>query len=124
MQDAADIIISPQSVNISSGDHAVFNCTAIATDLNWKVNDDSFNTDYESKGFHELAVVVLDASQSLRTASLRVLGSAHSNNASIVCVAILEYSQLLFVGNKSEPALLLVQGILCIMIMIKLQEIS
>ena len=113
-------------MNISSGDHAVLNCTAIATDLNWKVNDDSFNTDYENKGFHELAVVVLDASQSLRTASLRVLGSAHSNNASIVCVAILEYSQLLFVGNESEPALLLVQGILSITrtIVVKLQEIS
>ena len=108
------IVSSPRSVNVPSGDHAVFNCTAIATFINWEVNGETLNS--ELLGFEEQEVVDLDISQNLRMRSLTVLGSPDSNNASIACIAVLEVAPLMFVANRSNPALLLVQGtalILC-----------
>ena len=110
-------------MNVSSGDHAVFNCTAITTFINWEVNGGPIDSNLISRGFDQGPLVTLNVSQNLRTISLIVLGSADSNNASIVCVATelvqiqhLQLSDIEFVGNTSNPALLLVQGtalILC-----------
>ena len=101
------IITLPQSVNISSGDHAVFNCTAIATDITWRINGDNFNADFISEGFEELPLIAM---QNLRMRQLRVLGSPDSDNASIVCVVVLQVSLQKIVGNTSAPVILLVQG--------------
>ena len=94
----------------ASGDHAVFNCTAIATDITWRINGDYFNADFIIKGFEEQPLIVLNVLQNLRLRQLRVLGSPDSDNASIICVTILQLSQKI-IGNTSTPVLLLVQGI-------------
>ena len=97
-------------MNVSSGDNAVFNCTAIATYIVWEVNGAPIDSDFISRGFDQGPLVTLNVSQNLRTDSLTVLGSADNNNASIVCVAILQLSETKFVGNTSDAVLLLVQG--------------
>ena len=97
-------------MNISSGGHAVFNCTAIATDITWRINGDNFNADFITKGFEELPLIVFNAMQNLRMRQLRVLGSPDSDNASIVCVVILQVSLQKIVGNTSTPVKLLIQG--------------
>ena len=106
-------------MNVSIGDNAVFNCTAIASFINWEINGGPIDSDLIGKGYDQGPLITLNVSQNLRTDSLTVLGSADNNNASIACVAILRaqiYPAFEFVGNSSDPALLLVQGttlILC-----------
>ena len=94
-------------MNVSSGDQAVFNCTAIANFIEWEINGGTLNAD---QGFEELPIINLNVSQNLRQSTLRVEGSSASNNDSIVCVALLEVAPFMFAANRSEPALLLVQG--------------
>ena len=53
----------------------------------------------------------LNVTENQRRKSLQVLGSPHSNNVSIVCVAVLQVSATMFDGASSKPALVLVQGI-------------
>ena len=105
------IVSSPQSVNVSSGDHAVFNCIAIATFINWEINGGPIDSDLINKGFETQLTIDLNVSQDLRMASLRVLGSSENDNTSITCVVVLQLASLVFLGNRSDPALLLVQGI-------------
>ena len=106
----AGIVSSPQSVNVSGDDHAVFNCTAIATFINWNVNGTSLNAG--TNGFEMQLTIDVNVSQDLRTAALRVVGSPDANNSSIECVALLEQSNKTFDAISSAPALLLVQGII------------
>ena len=101
------IRIPPSSVNITLNGVALFNCTAIATLINWEANGEPT---LRSEGFDDTAApVVLDQTQSLRMATLRVVGSSNSNNVSVVCVAVLVSSTIKPV-ERSEAALLLVQG--------------
>ena len=53
----------------------------------------------------------LNVTENLRMESLHILGSPHSNNVSIVCVAVLQVSTTMYDGISSKPALVLVQGI-------------
>ena len=104
------IVSSPQSVNVSSGDHAEFNCTAIATFINWEVNGGPIDSDLESRGFETQFTIDLNVSQDLRMESLRVLGSPENDNTTITCVVVLVLPSLMVVADKSDPAVLLVQG--------------
>ena len=85
----------------------MFNCTAIATDITWRINGDNFNADFITNGFEELPLIAM---QNLRMRQLRVIGSPDSDNASIVCVVVLQVSFQKIVGNMSTPVILLVQG--------------
>ena len=105
------VVSSPQSVNVSSGDHAVFNCTAIATFINWEVYGGPLDSNLISRGFKPQLTIELNVSQNLRMGSLRVLGSPDNDDVSIVCVALLQLPSFMFVANGSDPVLLLVQGI-------------
>ena len=87
------------------------NCTATATYINWKVNGVFLNHILRSQGFHEMPTIELNVTENQRRESLQVLGSPHSNNVSIVCVAVLQLSSIMFDGASSKPALVLVQGI-------------
>ena len=99
-------------MNISSGDPAVFNCTATATFINWEVNGAALNADLMSKGFDNPITIDLNVLQDLRMSKLGVLGSPDNDNISIVCVAVLRFSATMFVSKRSDPALLLVQGMI------------
>ena len=70
-------------MNVSSGDHAVFNCTAIATFINWEVNGGPIDSDLINKGFEVQFTIDLNVSQDLRMRALRVLGSPDNDNTSI-----------------------------------------
>ena len=87
---------------------ALFNCTAIATFINWKINDTSVDQ-FTNEQFQEQPSVVVNVTQGLISETL-VLGSLESNNIRIVCVAILEVSSNMFSGASSDPAVMLVQG--------------
>ena len=102
----------PQSTNTSLNGFAMFNCTAIATSFTWEINgiliDDG---DLRDKGFDDSAPkLTLNLIQNLRTTSLRVLGSPDSNNTNITCVAIIPLTPFTNDADRSEPALMLVQG--------------
>ena len=101
------ILIAPQSVNMSFSGTAVVNCTAIASFILWEVNGKT-TTDERGKGFDD-TTVLLDESQHLRLSTLRMEGSRVTNNASVVCIAILSVSD----GESravSNQALIGVQG--------------
>ena len=105
-----DLIVSgPQSVNISSGDHAYFNCTATAAVLRWEINNVIFNSELIDKGFQELSPLVLNQSQNLIMKRLKVQGSALVDNSTLTCVALLETSPGMY-EHDNRSALLLVQG--------------
>ena len=74
------------------------------------MNDSPVNDDLQNQGFHELPTVDLNVAENLRMKSLQVLGSPHSNNVSIMCVALLQVSTTMYDAVSSEPALVLVQG--------------
>ena len=88
----------------------MFNCTAIADYINWKVNDSSIDSNLMKRGFEPQSLVNVNASKNLRMKSLVVSGSPDNNNTRIVCVAVVETSSGEFLSNQSEPALLIVQG--------------
>ena len=87
---------------------ALFNCTAIATFINWNINDTPVDQ-FTSKQFQEQASVVVNATQSLILETLRVLGLLEKN-IRIVCADVLEVSSNMFNGVSSDPAMMLVQG--------------
>ena len=105
------ILTPPRSVNISLNEVAVFNCTAIATFIIWRVNGEPV-ANIRSKGFDDKALIVtVNETQNLRMRTLRVVGSPDSHNVSITCVALLQISGTNnFSVAQSEPALILVQG--------------
>ena len=69
-------------MNISSGDHAVFNCTAIATFINWEVNGTTVDAEFLSKGFETQQLVDPDN-------NLTVLGTTENNGSFITCHSLL-----------------------------------
>ena len=104
------IVSSPKSVNIAENSNALVTCTAICSFINWEVNRQPLNNEFRDQGFHEMPTIDLNVTENQRRESLQVLGSPHSNNVSIVCVAVLQLPNETFVGALSEPALVLVQG--------------
>ena len=86
----------------------MFSCTAIADIILWQVNGSPVDRTIRNKGFNDTeATVTLNETQSLRKATLKVLGSADSNGTRITCIIL---SPTNIVGDMSGPALLLVQG--------------
>ena len=76
-----EIISPPQSVSIMPDTLvALFNCTAIATFINWKINDTQAPVDqFTSEQFQEQVSLVVNATQSLILETLRVLGLLENN---------------------------------------------
>ena len=102
----------PQSINITLGEVAVMNCTAVATLIHWEINGYSV-IDYNDKGFHDSPTEdIFDGIiQNLRTKKLWVTGSSDSDGAQVVCVATLAVNDG-FQSVVSKPAIVLVQGII------------
>ena len=87
------------------------NCTAVATYIHWEVNSVSVLV-YRNKGITQSETETLDAVQNLRTRKLWVKGSPDSDGAQIVCIVTLINSDDSYQTIISEPALVLVQGIM------------
>ena len=105
------ILTHPQSMNVSLNGFAMFNCTAIASLITWKIDGVLIDGDLRGKGFDDSApVVTFNLTQQLRGTSLRVSGSPDSNNVSITCLAIIPITPFTNDVNTSEPALMLVRG--------------
>ena len=105
------IVTPPQSKNVSLNGFAMFNCTAIASLITWKIDVVLIDGGIRDKGFDDSAsVVTLNLTQYLHGTSLRALGSPDSNNISITCVAIIPVTLTTNHVNTSEPAMMLVQG--------------
>ena len=103
------IHVPPGSVNISRDGVALINCTATATFIGWEANGKPVDS-LRNQGFDDSApTVLLNESQNLRMATLKVVGSSNSSNVSVVCVALLPSSTTDFI-KRSEAALILVQG--------------
>ena len=99
----ADIINSPQSVNVSLNEIALFNCTGFAEFIRWNVNGNPLDN---RVGFKQITVL-LNQTQSLRRSTLSVVASLQNNNTKIKCLAF-NLSPLTF--TNSEPAVLHIQG--------------
>ena len=99
----ADIVKSPQSVNISLNGMALFTCIAIADIIDWNINDEPLD---DRPGFDK-TIVPLNQTQRLLRSTLRAVGSPENNNINITCVAF-TLTPLSIVS--SEPALLRIQG--------------
>ena len=100
----ADITSSPQSMNTSLNEEAVFNCTYVAEVFGWEVNKRQINSGQD--GF-EFFSVPLNATRSLYKSTLTVVASPDKNSTNLTCTA---YSSSPLSNKRSEIALLLVQG--------------
>ena len=95
-----DIIIPPQSVNVSLNGVAEFNCTAVTTSFVWRANGIDI-TDGISP------ITVVNESQSIRMSTLTVQVSSINDATNITCTAIRPDP---LSADESAPGLLLVQG--------------
>ena len=100
-----DIVVPPQSVNITLNQRVLLNCTAVATFINWFVNGKPIS-DHDMTVFNDSAKTRTLGSQ-LRTRSLSVLGTSESNESRITCVGTTHSPPS---QESSDPALILVQG--------------
>ena len=98
-------MVPPQSVNITLNQKVLLNCTAVATFINWLVNEKPVS-DHDRTVFSDSAKTRTLGSQ-LRTRSLSVLGTPESNDSRIICVGTIHSP---FSQDSSDPALILVQG--------------
>lgn len=100
----AEIIDSPEPVNIGENGVAVFNCTAVSTRIIFSVNGQPFDPDMQ--GIRMLDTKVLNKSREIRSRSLVVDATLDRNGTEVVCLAF--YSKKV---NTSDPVMMLVQGI-------------
>ena len=104
---AADVIIPPQSVNISLNGVAEFNCTGVATGFVWEADGVELKDDGMDTNLNISQAITVDATNGIIMSTLRLKVTSTDNATNITCTA-LRFTPLS--SNKSEPALLLVQG--------------
>ena len=98
-----DITGHPQSVNISLNGVAVFNCTYVPL-LIWLA--DGVDQIVNGSNGYKFSTMP-HGLPNIRTTTLEVTASVDNNNTNITCTAF-SFSPLS--NSKSEPALLLIQG--------------
>ena len=103
-----DITVPPKSVNISLNGEAEFNCTGIGSTFFWKANGTELSND--GKKIFIAPPLLVDEVQDLKISTLRVTVASTDNATNITCTAI--KLDPFSISNESEPALLLVQGII------------
>ena len=100
------------SVSVAVNETVNFTCTAIADIIHWEVNGllilSVNDENVRKQGFDVRSpLIVLNATQNLRTRTLSAFGSVDNNGSSITCVAIAFSITPLSFGT-SEPVVLLV----------------
>ena len=102
-----DILIPPKSVNVSLLGVAEFNCTGIATDFIWKI--DGVDVISNGDSLIKTPATTLNEAQDIRMSTLRVTDFSTDNTTNVTCTAVV-VSPLS--SDESEPALLMIQGII------------
>ena len=97
-----DITISPNSTNVLRNGVAEFSCTAVASVFIWKANGTEINDGGDISILKPITVA-----QNTLMSILRVGVSSVSNGTNITCEVIRDNP---LTSDKSDPALLLVQG--------------
>lgn len=100
----ADIIDSPEPMNVGENRKAVFTCTAVSTRIIFSVNGQPFDPDMQ--GIRMLDTKVLNKSREIRSRSLVVDATPDRNGTEVVCLAFY-YMEV----DTSDPVMMLVQGI-------------
>ena len=107
------ILVPPVAVNVSLNEEAVFTCKAVADHINWRANSTPV-TDIMDKGFFgNMLPVAINETENIYSSQLRVVGSDFSNSTMIAC-RVNMLAMNVYTVATSEPALLLVQGNLCV----------
>ena len=106
------ILNHPMAINISANDDSKMNCTVIGDHINWRVDGEPLVGDEHAGFFYShQSSVLLDEATNKRMGQLTIRGLNTTNGTMVTCVA----SQLIdsehFTVAESEPALILVQGI-------------
>ena len=79
------IVHPPMSVNVMANEVAVFNCTAIATFIDWRVNNHP-----AGEGFTNTSNQVLNSVQNIRSSTLYVQSLTEYNGYEINCFIYLD----------------------------------
>ena len=103
----ADIITPPQSLNISLNEVAEFNCTGIAETIAWKANGEEIVNNGETIVIP--TAIVVNQTQGILMSTVLLTASIVDNVTNITCIAL---STSPLSSDESEPALLLVQGLM------------
>ena len=100
------------AINMSVNEETVMSCTAIGDHINWNVNGDPLLGDEHAGFFYShQSLILLDGATNRRMGQLTIRGLTTINGTMVTCVA----SQLIESKHSvavSDPALVLVQGIL------------
>ena len=96
-------IITPTSVNATLRSTATFNCSVTTGTIDWRVNG-SLLTELST---HDIAISKVGT-----TFSLHVQATEEYNNTLVVCEVILRDPLSI---NRSDPAVLRVQGMFCLL---------
>ena len=98
VNDFTGIIEAPEPKNVTVNEEVVFVCRGIASIFSWEINR---SVDYEEH------TVPINANENFRQSTLKWIATSSDNNSSVLCIAIILDP---FTKDKSDPALLLVQG--------------
>ena len=100
-----DVTIPPRAINVSINEVAEFNCTAVGNSLFWRANGIEIDEEMGTT----LTIVLVDGTEGIRRSTLRMSVSSTDSAANITCTAV---SASPLSSDESDPALLLVQGII------------
>ena len=104
------IIIAPSSLNTSINAIATFSCLALGMHISWLANETTVHDHMHQEWVLDEQQTVLNMSKNEYYGALQVLATVDANNTNITCYV----TQLADnpTSDASEPALLLIQGIL------------
>ena len=97
----ADITIPPQAVNVSVNRVAEFTCTAVANSFAWYTNG-------QQRDNEKRIVITSVLVNEVHISTFRMIVSSTDNASNITCIA---FRLTPLSSDKSDPALLLVQGL-------------
>ena len=100
-----DITIPPQAVNTSINKVVEFNCTAVANGFTWYANGQQIDN---GEGVAITPEIPVNENLNIRMSTLRMAVVSVNNSTNITCIAFLLDP---ISSEESDPALLLVQGI-------------
>ena len=111
-----EILVSPETVSVIDGDTAVFYCKVRADEIHFSVNGTlAAKQVVVDKGFKENPF--RDINETTRERTLTATASSQYNNTNIICRALNKINRTDFEKFFSDPALLLVQGNINILVM-------
>ena len=106
-----DITIPPQSVNVTINTVAVFHCSGVANSFTWRANGQQLD---HGERVAITPVSLVNETLQIRMSTLRMTVNSVENATNITCTA---FRHTPISIDRSNPALLLVQGTACMCIL-------